>query len=51
MANPKFAIIPAAETKSSPFLKLEKFKGLTGTGLAQASSGPGALPVNMGNWV
>lgn len=45
IANPKLAKTPAEDTNSSPFRKEEKFKGLTGTGLAQASSGPGALPV------
>ncbi len=45
IANPKLARTPAADTKSSPFLKLVKFKGLTGTGFAQAKSTPGGVPV------
>ena len=35
IAKEKLAKMPAAETKSSPRLKLVKFKGLTGTGFAQ----------------
>lgn len=35
IAKPKLAKIPAIETNSSPILKFEKFRGLTGTGLAQ----------------
>lgn len=37
-AKEKLAKIPAAETRSSPFLKLVKLRGLTGTGLAQPKS-------------
>ena len=48
IANPKLANTPAAETNSSPFLKLEKFKGLTGTGLAQAKKGPMLPPERSG---
>ena len=35
IASPKLAKTPAEDTNSSPFRKEEKFKGLTGTGLAQ----------------
>lgn len=37
-ASAKLAATPARETTSSPCLILEKFKGLTGTGLAQPKS-------------
>lgn len=37
-AKPKLETMPAAETNSSPCLKLVKFKGLTGTGLAHPKS-------------
>lgn len=47
IANPKLAKIPADDTKSSPFLIFLKFKGLTGTGFAQASIGPGGVPVSI----
>ena len=47
MAKLKLVIMPAEETNNSPFLMLVKFRGLTGTGLAQPKMIPGAEPGKM----
>lgn len=48
-ANAKFDSTPASETNISPFFKSRKFKGLTGTGLAQPIKKPGRTPVRIGS--
>lgn len=48
IASPKLDKTPAAETNNSPFLISVKFKGLTGTGLAQPIIKDGAKPAKSG---
>ena len=49
IAIEKLDKIPAADTKSSPFFISEKFKGLTGTGFAQAIKNLTGAPEIKGN--